>query len=446
MWAKAARLLLLVAGAALAFAPGRRRSAGGDAARAPRSDPSKRRSDGLDAGEGSDAPAFATRPVRRNFAEAGSADRAAPAATATPPNHDGPTTMSANDPKATAEGLETDHPVAASLECSERLKGRRDALPGKTIEDPLADKHKAAAFDRDFRTLDYSHLTADEAARERERERLRRDQSSWHPTSPGARRTAAEPVQHAQFSAFGGSMVSAEVVRGRSNERVPDMMPTLAPDAPPAKPEKPRSIHAERRAKMAFSHPDGPTPAKEERRLPPDPLAEKHKAEKFDNDFRTLDYRRLGKKAQAPSRMPGIEPDGILDKASLVDDRPNASTAPAGETQPAAFRTTGAQAPLQTIAADGGAAAPSSDAGTSVAASAPQGLPAPRHGNPDDLTRIDGVGTAIERLLFDRGIYHFDQIAGLEPHQVVWLEQELGFPGRIGEERWIDQARRLIEG
>ena len=80
------------------------------------------------------------------------------------------------------------------------------------------------------------------------------------------------------------------------------------------------------------------------------------------------------------------------------------------------------------------------------AASAPQGLPAPRHGNPDDLTRIDGVGTAIERLLFDRGIYHFDQIAGLEPHQVVWLEQELGFPGRIGEERWIDQARRLIEG
>lgn len=355
--------------------------------------------------------------------------------------------MSANDPKATADGLETDHPVAASLECSERLKGRREALPGKTIADPLADKHKAAAFDRDFRTLDYSHLTEDEAARERERQRLRRDQSSWHPTPSGARRATPEPVQHAQFAAFGGSMVSAEVVRGRSSERVPDMMPTLAPGAPPAKPEKPRTVHAERRAKMAFSHPDGPTPAKEERRLPPDPLAEKHKAEKFDKDFRTLDYRRLGKKAAAPSRMPGIEPDGILDKESLVDDRPAAGASQSGETQPAAFRTTGAQAPLQTIAEDGGAAGASpADKGPPVAASAPQGLSAPRHGNPDDLTRIEGVGTAIERLLFDRGIYHFDQIAGLEPHQVVWLEQELGFPGRLGEERWIEQARRLIEG
>ncbi|TFF19079.1 hypothetical protein E3C22_20095 [Jiella endophytica] len=350
--------------------------------------------------------------------------------------------MSANDSKATAEGLDTDHPVTASLECSERAKGSEKSLPKETVTDPLEEKHKAGAFDRDFRTLDYSHLSEDDAARERERLRRKRERASWQPASGTVRGEAPAPLTHAQFATFGGSMVSAEVVRGRSDERVPDMMPTLAADAAPAAPTKPKTIHAERRAKLAFSNPDGPTPGKDARRLPPDPLAEKHKAEKFDNDFRTLDYRQLGKKAAEPRRTSGIEPDGIVGKDSLVDDRP-AGGEPAAVT--GAFRTPGAQAPLETIAADTTSA--SGPASTPpVGASAPEGLPAPRHGNPDDLTRIDGIGTAIEKLLFDRGIYHFDQLAGLEPHEVLWVEQELGFPDRIGEERWIEQARRLVEG
>ncbi|MBP0616692.1 hypothetical protein [Jiella mangrovi] len=355
--------------------------------------------------------------------------------------------MSANDPKIPQSDLEADHPVAASRESSERLKGRDQALPARKIEDPLEEKHKAGAFDRDFRTIDYSNISADEAAREKERMRRKREASTWHPPSERARNETQDPPSHAQFATFGGSMVSAEVVRGKSNARVPDMMPTLAPGAPPApaKAEKPKSVHAERRAKLAFSNPDGPTPAKDERRLPPDPLAEKHKAEKFDKDFRTLDYRKLGKKADGKKDRLKIEPDGILDKESLVVDTSQSGEPAEDDLGMGAFRTPGAQAPLATVALGSGHEMPASDV-PPVGASAPSGLPAPRHGNPDDLTRIEGIGTAIEKLLFDRGIYHFDQIAGLEPHEVVWVEQEIGFPGRIAQERWIEQACRLIEG
>ena len=445
MWSKAGRLFLLVAGTAIAVAFRRKRTTVDEqGGRHPGSPP------GTDEMAERDVLAARIARVAAKNVKPIPADEPHPLSgphSATTSSDDGTATMSADDAKPTLSGaeLDTDHPVVASRESSERLKGRREALPTRRIPDPLEEKHKAGAFDRDFRTLDYSNLSDDEAARQRERQRRKREHSSWHPVAEPERRPTPAPVQQAQFATFGGSMVSAEVVRGRSDERVPDMMPTLAPGTEPAKAEKPKTIHAERRAKFAFSHPDGPTPAKEQRRLPPDPLAEKHKAEKFDKDFRTLDYRSLGKKTVKPQDGPRIEPDGIIDKASLFADADPSPEPSEVEPGAGAFRTAGAQAPLATIAHDGAAAAQSAD-GPPVSAAAPQGLPAPRHGNPDDLTRIEGVGTAIEKLLFDRGLFHYDQIAGLAPHEVVWLEQELGFPGRIGDERWIEQACRLIEG
>ena len=447
MWSKAGRLFLLVAGTAMAIAFRRRRDVVDDPAKG-------RQPADAAAGDGANDQADADVLAARIARVAGRGARSVPAeelhsyggpASGTTSSDDGTATMSADDAKTAASGaeLDTDHPLAASRECSERLKGRQEALPTRRIADPLEEKHKAGAFDRDFRTLDYSKLSDDEAARERERQRRQREHSSWHPVSDPDKRPAPAPLQQAQFATFGGSMVSAEVVRGRSDERVPDMMPTLAPGT--AAPAKPKTIHAERRAQLAFSHPDGPTPAKDARRLPPDPLAEKHKAEKFDRDFRTLDYSHLRKKTVKPQGGPRIEPDGILDKESLIADEAPAGEPAAADPGAAAFRTSGAQAPLATIAQDGAAGAASAE-GPPVGASAPQGLPAPRHGNPDDLTCIEGIGTAIERLLFERGLYHFDQIAGLTPPEIVWLEQELGFPGRVGEERWLEQARRLIAG
>lgn len=76
-------------------------------------------------------------------------------------------------------------------------------------------------------------------------------------------------------------------------------------------------------------------------------------------------------------------------------------------------------------------------------AAEPRRLDGPRDGSPDNLTRIKGIGPAIERLLFEHGIYHFDQIAGWGAAESRWIEQMVGFAGRVGREGWIEQAREF---
>ena len=76
----------------------------------------------------------------------------------------------------------------------------------------------------------------------------------------------------------------------------------------------------------------------------------------------------------------------------------------------------------------------------------PQGLPAARGGAPDDLRMIDGIGPRIESTLNSLGIYHFDQIAAWSPANIDWIERYLAFKGRIGREKWVEQARALVLG
>jgi predicted flap endonuclease-1-like 5' DNA nuclease len=296
-------------------------------------------------------------------------------------------------------------------------------------EDPLEAKHRAAAFDRDFRTLDYRHLSQDEVAREKERRR--RQHSSWHPKGSDAQEPSP-PLQNAQFSHFGGSFVTAEIVRGRSTERVPDLMPSLPGDA---------SLPAEAADQRPLTAPDprGPTPAPEQRvLLPEDPLAAKHRSGRFDEDFRTLDYGRLD-----PSRPPASRVDtGSGEAPGPVPDE--GGVAPAQ----AAFRTAGAAAPVPGAegerpvkTADGDAAALAED----VVAREPERLDATRAGTPDDLTRIDGIGPSLERLLFESGIYHYDQLARWGAGEARWFEAKSGFPGRVARERWVEQAQALID-
>ena len=93
-------------------------------------------------------------------------------------------------------------------------------------------------------------------------------------------------------------------------------------------------------------------------------------------------------------------------------------------------------------AADGAAA----DAGTSdtplASSVADQETPAQlgtaRDGVPDDLTRIEGIGPSIERLLFDNGVFHFDQIAGWSTEQERWADDFTGFRGRAAREKWAE--------
>lgn len=62
---------------------------------------------------------------------------------------------------------------------------------------------------------------------------------------------------------------------------------------------------------------------------------------------------------------------------------------------------------------------------------------------PDDLKAISGVGPKLEKVLNDLGIWTYAQIAALNGDEVAWLDERLGFAGRIGRDDWTGQAGRL---
>ena len=66
-----------------------------------------------------------------------------------------------------------------------------------------------------------------------------------------------------------------------------------------------------------------------------------------------------------------------------------------------------------------------------------------RDGGADDLKKIKGIGKVNEGRLNSFGIWHFDQIAGWGDEEAEWVDNFLTFPGRIGREDWIGQAKKL---
>ena len=63
----------------------------------------------------------------------------------------------------------------------------------------------------------------------------------------------------------------------------------------------------------------------------------------------------------------------------------------------------------------------------------------------DDLTRIRGVGVAIERKLNAAGVHRFEQIAGWTKQEIEQISGLLGkFQGRIVRDDWIAQAKALL--
>lgn len=67
------------------------------------------------------------------------------------------------------------------------------------------------------------------------------------------------------------------------------------------------------------------------------------------------------------------------------------------------------------------------------------------NGTADDLKRVRGIGPKIEQTLNRLGIFHYEQIAGLTPENILWLNNHLHFPGRIEREQWLEQTRELIK-
>ncbi len=76
----------------------------------------------------------------------------------------------------------------------------------------------------------------------------------------------------------------------------------------------------------------------------------------------------------------------------------------------------------------------------------PAFLNAPRGGKADDLKRIKGIGKVLEGILFEQGVYHFDQIASWSDDNAKWMDTFMKFPGRIEREKWIEQATLLAKG
>ncbi|NTF41639.1 5' DNA nuclease [Rhizobium rhizogenes] len=62
----------------------------------------------------------------------------------------------------------------------------------------------------------------------------------------------------------------------------------------------------------------------------------------------------------------------------------------------------------------------------------------------DDLKRISGVGPKLEQVLNGRGIQRFADIAAWSDADIVRIDAELGFDGRIRRDDWVGQAKALL--
>ena len=68
-------------------------------------------------------------------------------------------------------------------------------------------------------------------------------------------------------------------------------------------------------------------------------------------------------------------------------------------------------------------------------------------GDPDDLTRIRGIGPGLQRGLNANGITTFAQIAAWGPAEIDWADNQLAqFKGRCTRDDWVGQARTLASG
>lgn len=68
-------------------------------------------------------------------------------------------------------------------------------------------------------------------------------------------------------------------------------------------------------------------------------------------------------------------------------------------------------------------------------------LDAAERGVADDLTKIQGIGAELEKLLNDIGVYHYHQIAGWSDKDVEWVGERLKFDSSAGLREWVSRAK-----
>jgi predicted flap endonuclease-1-like 5' DNA nuclease len=73
-------------------------------------------------------------------------------------------------------------------------------------------------------------------------------------------------------------------------------------------------------------------------------------------------------------------------------------------------------------------------------------LKGPSFGPPDDLKRIRGIGSVLDRLLHRLGVFYFWQIAESLEDDVAYVDDRLDvFKGRIERDAWVRQAAHLAQ-
>ncbi len=63
----------------------------------------------------------------------------------------------------------------------------------------------------------------------------------------------------------------------------------------------------------------------------------------------------------------------------------------------------------------------------------------------DDLTKIKGIATVLEKRLHELGIHTYRQIASWDDSHIREFSSRLAFKDRIAREHWVEQARSLNE-
>lgn len=162
--------------------------------------------------------------------------------------------------------------------------------------------------------------------------------------------------------------------------------------------------------------------------------------------------RRPAAAAGGAPQAPEPAPAAIAEASRAPEPGPAAAKAPrkavAKTAKPAAARKAAAPKPAAKPPRAAGLDAAMGKTKDEAASSAtPLLLMQPRDGKGDDLKLIKGVGPALEKLLNEVGVWHFDQIAAWKARDIAFVDGKMeGFKGRITRDEWVKQARALARG
>lgn len=67
-------------------------------------------------------------------------------------------------------------------------------------------------------------------------------------------------------------------------------------------------------------------------------------------------------------------------------------------------------------------------------------------GERDDLTRIEGIGATLQKILYDAGFTTYTAICNVEPHELTEIVLDAGFTSPFDASTWPEQAKLAAHG